>query len=254
MYQDKITNIQDEREELENKLKKEYELKILHLETKWHHEKGEKDTLLHENEKLRQQLFLKDQELHRVQSIASGYSTGSIDMTNIGSVSIKTDPNDTVQRIQSIDSFQSVVIHTPRDNDQKSQEASPSASSSPSSNTRKSDDASSSSDTDSSSDDEDSSSSDSEKSTSSATSSDDDCDYDEKTSDNDVKHEGDKYTKRVINTDPKRRKKGRIHNRKASKRLNKKIEQNQPKGFWSTVWSLFGPPNLSCSCSDKNTK
>eukprot|EP00486_Rosalina_sp_Unknown_P004490 CAMPEP_0201576912 /NCGR_PEP_ID=MMETSP0190_2-20130828/22989_1 /ASSEMBLY_ACC=CAM_ASM_000263 /TAXON_ID=37353 /ORGANISM="Rosalina sp." /LENGTH=341 /DNA_ID=CAMNT_0048008325 /DNA_START=194 /DNA_END=1216 /DNA_ORIENTATION=- len=204
VYQDTITDIQDEREELESRLKKEFELKILHLETKYHLEKGEKDTLRHENEKLRQQLFVRNQELQRMQSITSGYSTGSIN----GGGSI----NGQIPLIQR--------ISTQSSHKSKSHQSSPieSCSSNTTTNSSESDN-SSSSGTDS---------------TITTISDDDDDDDDHKTYKG--KDEGDNYTTNVINTVSKRGKKRTSKNKKVSKQLNRKIQEKQPKGFWSTVW------------------
>lgn len=233
VVQGKFTDLQDEREELESNLKKEFELKMLHLETKWHLEKNEKDSLRHENEKLRQQLFVRNQELQRMQSIASGYSTGSIN----GGGSVVNGQTPLIQRI-STHSIQSI----PSDN--KSPQSSPTGSSSSTNTTTNSESAN-----DSSSDDDNSSSSGAGSTITSSISHDDD--HHQKTN-TAKKDEGDHYTKNVINTDPKRTKKRTSKNKKMSKQLNKKIRQQQPKGFWSTVWSLFGPPELMCSCSDNS--
>ena len=51
-----LNNCQDEAEDTEENLKKDYELKLMHLETKYLREKTEKSSLQNENEKLRQQL------------------------------------------------------------------------------------------------------------------------------------------------------------------------------------------------------
>lgn len=274
-----MNDIQDEREEFETNLQKEYELKILHLETKYHLEKGEKNTLQFENEKLRQQLFLKDRELQHLQSITSGYSTaaGSV---NDGSPTHAQIPIIPLIPNQSAHTNQTVITHHSRNSQisqisqmsQISQQSpksrksrksrkslkptrspdpsmtgsEPSSSSNTDTNSSESDSDNDSSDTD---DDDDSYSSSNTASTV-TTISDDDDEKEEKVS----KNEGDKYTKDVINTVSKRVKKRTSKNKKISNKLNQKIAEQQPKGFWATLWSLFGPPELMCSCSDDNKK
>eukprot|EP00483_Globobulimina_turgida_P007233 UN07247 len=45
IYQDKITHIQDDAEETEAAIKREYELRLLHFEAKYLQEKSEKSSL-----------------------------------------------------------------------------------------------------------------------------------------------------------------------------------------------------------------
>merc|ERR1712154_40721 len=87
-YQDKITNIQDNAEETEDALKRKYELKLLHVETKYLKIKNEKNSLQHENERLKQQLFMNQMELKRTSiSANSGYSTNTVNTPIISPMS-----------------------------------------------------------------------------------------------------------------------------------------------------------------------
>eukprot|EP01084_Bolivina_argentea_P119344 211621_1 len=60
IYQDKITDIQDDAEETEDAIRREFELRLLHLETKYLREKREKKSLQSDVEKILQQIFRRE--------------------------------------------------------------------------------------------------------------------------------------------------------------------------------------------------
>lgn len=220
-------------------MRKEYELKRLHWETKYLQEKSQKSSLQHEIERLKQDLFVREQELKRAISVASNYSTGP------GSVAATASPNvipDTPFKRVSTNSVPTIRTN-PSNNSSNStitnnpnigRKSSTSSSTTSSSNTTN---ASNTSNTTTSNDD-DSSESESES----------DGDTESSTSDEEVKEEGHQHTLCVINTVSKNKVKQK-KNQKIPKRLSQKLEKNQPKGFWQTVLYLFGPPDFDCSCS-----
>jgi len=222
-YQDKMNQIYDDAEETEEAIKREYELKLLHFETKYLREKNEKNTLQQQLERLKQRLFVQQQELNN--NVSAGYDT----MTTA-----------TTPKIDRVVSNNSTVIvnsehSTPRKraNSTNTTCSSSSYSSSSSSSTSTSCSTSSSSSTESTN---------ISNTKSSESESDDDGMINTEPSKK-YNYKQRKYEKGKYEKGTKRKKKKKNRNRHNS-------HKEKPKGFWNTVWSLFGPPDLMCSCSE----